>query len=103
MKGVGMNSSSQNDGPSRLPEELHGERTDADISGNPLWSRYEREVKGCDKARIQDLKDDMKGVLIFVRLYCLSINDQPWLMVSHLRLVYFPMSSLPSSFPRFRI
>lgn len=80
MEGIGMNSPLPNDEPSRLPEELHGERTDTDNSGNPLWSRYEQEVKGCDKARIQDLKDDMKGVLIFVRVYCLSINDQPWLI-----------------------
>lgn len=81
MEGVGMNSPSPNDGPSRLPEEFHGHRTDTDNSGNPLWSRYEQEVKGCDKTRIQDLKDDMKGVLIFVRVYR-HINDQPWLITS---------------------
>ena len=38
-------------------------------STNTLWSLYGREAKSYDEARIQPLKEDMDGVLIFVRLY----------------------------------
>ena len=38
-------------------------------STNALWSLYGKEAKSYDEARIQPLKDDMDGVLIFVRLY----------------------------------
>ena len=38
-------------------------------STNALWSLYGKEAKGYDEARIQPLKEDMDGVLIFVRLY----------------------------------
>ena len=40
---------------------------DFDGSANPLWSLYGEEAKSHDEARIQTLKDDMDGVLIFVR------------------------------------
>jgi hypothetical protein len=40
---------------------------DFDDSANALWSLHEREAKSHDEARIQSLKDDMDGVLIFVR------------------------------------
>ena len=36
-------------------------------STNPLWSLYGKEAKSHDEARIQPLKEDMDGVLIFVR------------------------------------
>ena len=36
---------------------------------NALWSLYGKEAKSHDEARIQPLKEDMDGVLIFVRLY----------------------------------
>jgi hypothetical protein len=39
---------------------------------NALWSLYENEAKSHDEARIQSLKDDMNGVLIFVRRQILS-------------------------------
>ena len=71
--GAGMNGPSPNDGPGRLHEEFRSGHTNTNNSGNPLWSLYEQEIKGYDKARIQDLKDDMKGVLIFVRVYRLSM------------------------------
>jgi hypothetical protein len=38
-------------------------------STNPLWSLYGKEAKSHDEARIQPLKEDMDGVLIFVRPY----------------------------------
>ena len=36
-------------------------------STNSLWSLYRKEAKSHDKARIEPLKEDMDGVLIFVR------------------------------------
>ena len=42
---------------------------DFDDSANALWTLYGKEAKSQDEARIQALKDDMDGVLIFVRLY----------------------------------
>ena len=38
-------------------------------STNPLWSLYGKEAKSHDEARVQPLKEDMDGVLIFVRPY----------------------------------
>jgi hypothetical protein len=40
---------------------------DFDGSANALWSLYGKEAKSHDEALIQTLKDDMDGVLIFVR------------------------------------
>jgi hypothetical protein len=42
---------------------------DFDGSANALWSLYGREAKSHDESRIQTLKDDMDGVLIFVSSY----------------------------------
>ncbi|KAF8474414.1 hypothetical protein DFH94DRAFT_635807, partial [Russula ochroleuca] len=42
---------------------------DFDGSANALWTLYGKEAKSHDQARIQTLKDDMDGVLIFVRPY----------------------------------
>ena len=36
-------------------------------STNKLWSLYGKEAESYDKARIEPLKEDMEGVLIFVR------------------------------------
>ena len=38
-------------------------------SANALWSLYGKEAKSHDEARIQPLKEDMDGVLIFVCPY----------------------------------
>ena len=38
-------------------------------SANALWSLYGTEAKSYDDARIKPLKQDMDGVLIFVRPY----------------------------------
>ena len=40
---------------------------DFDASANALWTLYGEEAKGYDQSRIQTLKDNMDGVLIFVR------------------------------------
>jgi hypothetical protein len=42
---------------------------DFDDSANALWSLYGKEAKGHDTATIRSIKDDMDGVLIFVRSY----------------------------------
>ena len=42
---------------------------DFDGSANSLWTLYGKEAKSYDEARIQTLKEDMDGVLIFVRSY----------------------------------
>jgi len=57
-----MNDPSGNDDPSRS-QELH---KDFDNSASPLWSLYTKEVKSLDEVRIQGLKDDMDGILLFV-------------------------------------
>lgn len=54
-------------GPNREPHmQMIG---DFDNSANALWTLYGEEAKSHDEARIQSLKDDMDGVLIFVRSY----------------------------------
>jgi len=42
---------------------------DFDGSANALWSLYGKEAESHDKSQIQTLKEDMDGVLIFVRLH----------------------------------
>ena len=41
-------------------------------STNALWNLYGKEAKSHDEARIQPLKEDMDGVLIFVRLHLIT-------------------------------
>ena len=41
---------------------------DFDSGASALWTLYKEEAKSRDQARIQTLKEDMDGVLIFVRL-----------------------------------
>jgi hypothetical protein len=45
-------------------------------SANALWTLYGKEAKSHDEARIQTLKDDMDGVLIFVRSLFFSNADK---------------------------
>ena len=42
---------------------------DFDGGANALWTLYGKEAKSYDDAKIQTLKDDMDGVLIFVCSY----------------------------------
>jgi hypothetical protein len=52
-----------NDNDSAQKEEIK----DFADGANALWSLYGNEAKSHDEARIRTLKDDMDGVLIFVR------------------------------------
>ena len=53
---------------------------DFDVSANTLWTLYGKEAKSYDDARINTLKDDMDGVLIFVRPYSIHTYDSVILM-----------------------
>ena len=53
-------------GPDEEPKEIRM-IGDFDGSANALWTLYGKEAKSYDEAGIQTLKDDMDGVLIFVR------------------------------------
>lgn len=71
---------------------------DFDGSSNALWSLFRDEAKSHDDARINTLKDDMDGVLIFVRSHPICTHGElahtyVW---SH-RPVYFPLPS-PDSY-----
>jgi hypothetical protein len=58
-------------------------------STNPLWSLYGKEAESHDKARIQPLKEDMDGVLIFVRPYFVCAYNRISYADTYLhRLVY---------------
>lgn len=48
---------------------------DFDDSANALWSLYGKEAKSHDEARIQTLKEDMEGVLIFVCLFFVCSSE----------------------------
>ena len=48
---------------------------DFDGSANALWTLYGKEAKSHDEAQIHTLKDDMDGVLIFVRPYFFCAYD----------------------------
>jgi hypothetical protein len=68
-----MNNQLGNDATNSDPQDF-------DDSANALWSLYGKEAKGRDEAQIQTLKDDMDGVLIFVRI--LHINSLPAIFTS---------------------
>ena len=48
---------------------------DFDDSANALWSLYVDEAKSHDEATVGTIKDDMDGVLIFVRHILYSTAD----------------------------
>ncbi|KAH9952994.1 hypothetical protein BC827DRAFT_1147259, partial [Russula dissimulans] len=47
---------------------------DFDGSANPLWTLYGKEAKSHDQSRIQTLKGDMDGVLIFAGLFSAALT-----------------------------
>lgn len=47
---------------------------DFDDSANSLWSLHAKEAKSHDEARIQSLKDNMDGVLIFAGLFSAALT-----------------------------
>jgi hypothetical protein len=59
-------------GSSQRPQENHVVG-DFDDSANALWSLYEKEAKSHDEATVGTIKDDMEGVLIFVRSHALTL------------------------------
>jgi len=100
---AGTSHSSRNDDPRYSPEESQDENNEVNDSDNALWSQYEKAVKSRDKVRIEALKDDMDGVLLFVRIYHLTLVVSSVLPPSHIRLAYSPLSSPRSSSQRYRI
>jgi hypothetical protein len=46
---------------------------DFDESANALWSLYVKEAKSHDEATVGTIRDDMEGVLIFVRSYAFTL------------------------------
>ncbi|KAH9008196.1 hypothetical protein EDB83DRAFT_2323277 [Lactarius deliciosus] len=60
------NRGTPNDTAQPMPPKMPRMIGDFDDSANPLWSLHVKETKSHDEARIQTLKDDMGGVLIFV-------------------------------------
>ena len=69
---------------------------DFDGSSNPLWTLFRDEAKSYDDARINTLKDDMDGVLIFVRSYPISTYQPGYTDPWPYRRVYLLQSSLDS-------
>ena len=71
---------------------------DFDGSANPLWNLYGKEAKSHDESRIQTLKDDMNGVLIFVcSCFICSYNyELDHANASYHRPVYILLLSLHS-------
>jgi len=61
---------------------------DFEGSANALWTLYRNEAKSHDESRIQTLKDDMDGVLIFVRSYVIHAYALRLADSRHHRLVY---------------
>ena len=68
-----MNDPSEANDPSR-PREQH---KDFDNGANPLWSLYIKGVRIRDEARIQTLKDDMDGILLFVCVHFPPFDSRP--------------------------
>jgi len=66
---------------------------DFDGSANALWTLYRKEAQSRDAAQIQTLKDDMDGVLIFVRPYFVHTCEFRRANLYPNRLVYFPPPS----------
>ena len=60
--GIGSGSGTPSDPPEDHTEEL----SDFDDSANALWNIYRKGAKSHDEARMQTLRDDMDGLLIFV-------------------------------------
>ncbi|KAH8989302.1 hypothetical protein EDB83DRAFT_2239628 [Lactarius deliciosus] len=48
---------------------------DFDDNANALWSLHVKEARSHDEARIQTLKDDMDGVLIFAGLFSAALTS----------------------------
>jgi hypothetical protein len=82
-----IDSSPRSGSPDGEPEEI---RTigDFDSGASALWTLYRDEAKSRDEARIQTLKEDMDGVLIFVRS-CLSVHITYLTVLMHIPIGWF--------------
>ena len=71
---------------------------DFDDSADALWSLHAKEAQSHDEARIQSLKNNMDGVLIFVRAYISLYEFMPRANVlESFRQGYSLLHSLPLS------
>ncbi|KAI9433138.1 hypothetical protein H4582DRAFT_2101758 [Lactarius indigo] len=63
------------DSSTQAPDDTTEPRVigDFDDSANALWSLHKKEAKSHDEARIQSLKDNMDGVLIFAGLFSAAL------------------------------
>ncbi|KAI9433205.1 hypothetical protein H4582DRAFT_1011670 [Lactarius indigo] len=63
------------DSSAQAPDDTTEPRVigDFDDSANALWSLHKKEAKSHDEARIQSLKDNMDGVLIFAGLFSAAL------------------------------
>ena len=86
---------------SQSPQEFHKQRQDFDEGANDLWSLYGKEALTYGESRIKTLKDDMGSVLIFVRVWFPSVDQN--FDIIHSRPVYSLLFSLRSSCQRSRI
>ncbi|KAH9025538.1 hypothetical protein EDB85DRAFT_2118467, partial [Lactarius pseudohatsudake] len=59
--------------PVPVPPEVPRVIGDFDDNANAFWSLHKKEAKHHDEARIQSLKDDMDGVLIFAGLFSAAL------------------------------
>jgi len=66
-----MNIQSGNGASSHSAEDSTEEPNDFDDRANALWSLYGKEIQARDEARMQTLREDMDGLLIFV---CISYH-----------------------------
>ena len=88
-----VDSSPRSSSPDQEQQEIHM-IGDFDSGATALWTLYRDEAKSHDEARIRSLREDMDGVLIFVRSCSVySCNRFAVTNAHHNRLVYFLLLS----------
>ncbi len=84
----------------------HEQRQDFDDSADDLWSLYGKQAKCHDEAWAKALKEDMDGVLIFVRacFSCLAMVDvnlfPGWFILYRSGRIRYPQDSESGGEPR---
>ena len=73
---ISTNIQSENGASSHSPEDSPEEPKDFDDSANALWSLYRKGIQAHDEARMQTLREDMDGLLIFVCIGYQPITSQ---------------------------
>ncbi|KAH9009107.1 hypothetical protein EDB83DRAFT_2681126 [Lactarius deliciosus] len=98
----GDNDGTPNSSAQPMPPGMLRMIGDFNDNANALWSLQLKEAMSHDEARIQSLRDDMDGVLVFVRDYIkLPSSRSSRTHALSSRPVYFPPLSLPFSLIRF--